>query len=35
MNDTRFEQELRAALRAESDRRINVDRAWSASSAGG
>jgi hypothetical protein len=29
MNDTRFEQELRAALRAESDRRINVDRAWS------
>jgi hypothetical protein len=29
MNDTRFEQELRAALRAESDRRIDVDRAWS------
>jgi len=29
MNDTGFEQELRAALRAESDRRIDVDRAWS------
>jgi hypothetical protein len=28
MNDTRFEQELRAALRAESERLINVDRAW-------
>lgn len=28
MNDTGFEQELRAALHAESDRRINVDRAW-------
>jgi hypothetical protein len=28
MNDTRFEQ-LRTALRAESDRRIDVDRAWS------
>jgi hypothetical protein len=28
MNDTRLEQRLRAALRAESDRRINVDRAW-------
>jgi hypothetical protein len=28
MNDTRFEQQLRAALRAESDRRIDVDRAW-------
>jgi hypothetical protein len=28
MNDTRFEEELRAGLRAESDRRINVDRAW-------
>jgi len=29
VNDIRFEQRLRAALRAESDRRINVDRAWS------
>jgi hypothetical protein len=28
MNDTRFEHELRAALRAESDRRVNVDSAW-------
>jgi len=28
MNDTRFEQ-LRTALQAESDRRIDVDRAWS------
>jgi hypothetical protein len=28
MNDTRFEQRLRDALHAESDRRINVDRAW-------
>jgi len=28
MNDTRFEQELRAGLRAESERLINVDRAW-------
>jgi hypothetical protein len=28
MNDTRFEQ-LRAALQTESDRRIDVDRAWS------
>ena len=28
MNDTRFEQQLRAALRAEADRRIDVDRAW-------
>jgi hypothetical protein len=28
MNDTRFDQELRTGLRAESDRRINVDRAW-------
>jgi hypothetical protein len=28
MNDTRFDQELRAGLRAESERLINVDRAW-------
>jgi hypothetical protein len=28
MNDTGFEQQLRAALRAESDRRVDVDRAW-------
>jgi hypothetical protein len=28
MNDTRFEQELRAGLRAESERLIDVDRAW-------
>ena len=28
MNDTRFDQELRAGLRAESERMINVDRAW-------
>jgi hypothetical protein len=29
MNETHLEQEVRAALRAESDRRIDVDRAWS------
>jgi len=29
MNDTRFEQELRDRLRAESDRLIDVDSAWS------
>jgi hypothetical protein len=28
MDDTRFDQELRAGLRAESERRVNVDRAW-------
>jgi hypothetical protein len=28
MNDTRFEQQLRAALRAESDRRIDLEHAW-------
>ena len=28
MNDTRFDRELRAGLRAESERLINVDRAW-------
>jgi hypothetical protein len=28
MNDTRFDQALRAGLRAESERLINVDRAW-------
>jgi hypothetical protein len=29
VNDIRFGQRLRAALRAESERRINVDRSWS------